>query len=173
MNSMFYKAGTSTTELDFSNFDTRKVQNMEEMFSRTAMTKLDLSSFDFQSVTSTHRMFFESGSLTEILFSPSEAPNLSTTNMMFMRCYHLETLEFPLYNTPNLTNVSSMFWDYALYADSISLDFSSADFDTFTTYSGMFGIPKKAKIYLKDTQTNRDFMSTNFPSLTPTYVTQP
>lgn len=67
---------------------------------------------------------------------------------MFAWCNSLTSLDLSSFNT---TNVTKMGINYS--------------------YDDMFkNIPSNIKIYLKDTETNRNFMNTNFSSYHPTYI---
>ena len=53
---MFYESRINT--LDLSNFDTKKVTNMESMFHYSHAKTIDVSSFDTSNVKNTFNMIF-------------------------------------------------------------------------------------------------------------------
>ena len=75
----------SATPLDLSNFDTRKVTNMANMFShmRYNTVSIDLSNFDTSSVIEMGRMFYNSTGLTSLNIGGFTTDALTGTVEMF------------------------------------------------------------------------------------------
>jgi surface protein len=71
--------GSLTTVICGNNFDTRKVENMRELFYlRSGLTSLDLSSFDTPALTNTYRMF---SGCTHLMFI--DMRNMTFTNITY------------------------------------------------------------------------------------------
>lgn len=95
MHGMFM--GTKLTDNgypDLSNFDTRKVKDMGEMFSMCGFPSIDLTMFDTRNVTSMNSMFYETN-FYALDLSSFDTGNVTSMSMMF-------------YNSKNL---------YAIYVD--------------------------------------------------------
>ena len=59
--------GLKLTSLDLSNFDTSKVNSMNQMFSEMAnLNFLDVSSFNTQNVRNMNKMFYKCENLREV-----------------------------------------------------------------------------------------------------------
>ena len=99
------------SKLDLSNFNTSKVQRMDEMFSGcSSIEELDLSSFSFSSVEEIKEMFMDCTSLENIVF-PKEPNTITCINIsgVFQNCKSLKSIclhNFDIYDT---TDMSYMF----------------------------------------------------------------
>ena len=110
-----------------------------------SLEQLDLRSFTTPLVENMSYMFTDSNNLTNINLSGFVADKVTTTEIMLSGCVKLTTI-----------------------------DLRNFELSGITTYTNMFKNVPTATIYLKDTQTNRDFMSTNFSSYTNVqYITPP
>ena len=92
MQSMFDSSNIGIGDVDFSNFDTRKVTNMMSMFFNcTNIYSLDLSSFDTQNVTRTGSMFYNCKNLETIYVDDTwTMDKVSGSFMMFDGCTNLK-----------------------------------------------------------------------------------
>ena len=82
----------SPVQLDLSNFNTSKVENMGHMFAGIyRITTLDLRGFDMSKVTNTESMFAASGTLSSIYADNwSKNSNITNSKDMFYGCYNLK-----------------------------------------------------------------------------------
>ena len=111
---MFYGYTTgmnqSLTEIQFKNFNTSKVTNMEYMFSRnTYLTTLDISGFDMSNVTTIKGLFQWDSYLEKI-----SAPNWNTSNLTdmsyaFDSCQKIQSIDIKNWDTSKVTTMSYAF----------------------------------------------------------------
>ena len=94
------------------NFDTSKVEDMSEMFTRTnnGMNELDLSSFDTRSLK-TARSMFEGSNFTKINVSGWRNDALTDMFEMFASMYELTEINISNFRTNNVTDMSGTFKD--------------------------------------------------------------
>ncbi len=178
------------TVLDLSNFNTGKATEMFNMFlGCSGLTSLDLSNFNTSNVTSMNSMFYGCRGLTSLDLSSFNTSNAKSMISMFLGCSGLTSLDLSNFNTSNVTDMHDMFSDCSGLT---SLDLSSFNTSKVNdkrnmfsgcsnltevrldnavlnsrSFSGIFNnVPTTVHIYLKDDQTNRDFMSNNFSSYT-------
>ena len=174
MSNMF-SGCKSLTNLDVSSFDTSNVTNMDFMFSGcTSLTNIDVSNFDTSKVTSMMGMFVDCLSLTSLDLSSFNTSNVTKMGInfsyggMFQNCSSLVSLDLSSFDMSNVTDSINMFKGCS---NLTTIDLRNADFTSISSYDDMFkNIPSNVKIYLKDTETNRNFMNTNFSSYHPTYI---
>ena len=134
----FFKKCTNIISLDFSNFNTSNIIDMEDMFSECNKLKeikginkiitnkvtnmsglfnecfeleyLDLSNFNTANVTDMECMFNGCTKLKEIIGINKFITNKVTAmNGMFQQCNELEYLDLSNFNTANVTDMSFMF----------------------------------------------------------------
>lgn len=164
MSNMFY--GCQKLEIiDISGFNTTKVKNMKDMFRLCSnLIYLDLSSFDTSLVTDMSGMFYDCKKVVNLDVSGFNTLNVNNMSFMFYGCNQLRSIEFSNAQIPNVTDVSSMFsGDVNL----TTIDMRNADLSNVTSYDDVLNsVPTTVNIYLKDTQSNRDFMSNNYSSYT-------
>ena len=174
MSSMFFGC-SSLTSLDVSSFDTSNVTNMDFMFkSCQNLVNIDVSNFDTSKVTSMMGMFADCLSLTSLDLSSFNTSNVTKMGInfsyggMFQMCSSLTSLDLSSFDMSNVTDSINMFKGCS---NLTTIDLRNADFTSISSYDDMFkNIPSNVKIYLKDTETNRNFMNTNFSSYHPTYI---
>ena len=103
-NHMFYEC-SDITEIDFSNFNTSNVDNMQCMFSLcSSLTSLNLSNFETSKVTRMNLMFYNCSSLTSLNLSNFNTSKADRTNQMFEGCTNLEYINMINFNENSLTN---------------------------------------------------------------------
>ena len=83
------------TELDFSNFDTSEVTEMDSMFQGcSSLTSINLNNINAKLVKTMDYMFSGCANLTSINLPNLRALNLISINNMFYYCKKLENTEF-------------------------------------------------------------------------------
>ena len=100
------------TNLDLTNFNTKKVTNMEYMFENCKSLKnINLSIYNTNNVTNMRGMFSGCESLTNLNLSNFDTKNVNTMYRMFDGCKSLISLDLSNFNTNNVTNMDYMFAD--------------------------------------------------------------
>lgn len=105
------------TEIDFGNFNTSKVTDMNNMFTyhtsnKTApkLTQLNLSGFDTSNVTTMASIFSGQSELTSLDLSSFNTANVTDMSSMFGACYKLWRITLgDMFNTSNVTTMNGMF----------------------------------------------------------------
>ena len=163
MYQMFNRC-SSLTSLDLHNFDTSNVGSMYQMFNNCLnLISLDLSNFNTSSVENMAYLFHECNNLTSVNLSGWNTRKVTTMQRMFYGCSKLLTIDLSSFETPKLNNTNNMF--YGRNVKKNTIDLRNADLSGVTDYTSMWG-SGSTNIYLNDTQDNRDFMNTHFPSVT-------
>lgn len=104
-------AGYSGTELDLSNFSTKNVKDMCNMFRECGnLSKLDLSTFDTSLVSSMSHMFCGCYSLREVNLSSFNTEKVESTAGMFYECIRLGELNLSSFNTKSVESTAHMFF---------------------------------------------------------------
>ncbi|MCQ2975665.1 MAG: DUF285 domain-containing protein, partial [Bacteroidales bacterium] len=134
-SSMFNEL-SKLSEIQFNNFNTEKVTNMNSMFSNCRyLTSLDLSSFNTEYVTNMSCMFYDCSYLTSLDLRSFNTGNVTDMRCMFYYCSSLTSLDLSNFNTGNVTDMSYIF----VYCSSlISLDLSSFNTGSVTDMRSMF-----------------------------------
>ena len=96
---------------DVKNLDVRNVTNMAEMFEGTEVTSLDLSSWETKKVIDMNSMFSGCGSLTTLDVSRFDTSNVTNMSSMFSGCTQLSSLNVSGFDTSNVTDMSYMFYN--------------------------------------------------------------
>ena len=108
-NFLFYKC-KYLTEIDLSNFDTKNINNMENMFDGcSSLKKINLTNINTRNVLSMFGMFGECSSLEQIDFSYFNTEKVQNMQRMFFHCVSLKVLDLSYFNTQNVTTMRSMF----------------------------------------------------------------
>ncbi|WP_236550385.1 bacterial Ig-like domain-containing protein [Enterococcus casseliflavus] len=113
----------SLSSVDVSNFDTRQVKDMREMFYGTGIGALDLSSFDTSQVTNMNGMFFLSN-VKQVNLANFDTSQVTDMGSMFSRA-NFTSIDVSSFETSQVTNMSAMF-DRAGEVSSLNL----SNFDT-------------------------------------------
>ena len=101
---------SNLNSIDFGNFRTDYVQNMEAMFKKcTKITGLNLLNFETLNVVNLSSMFEGCELLNSLDFSSFNTSNVTNMSSMFEDCWKLSNLELSSFNTSNVTNMESMF----------------------------------------------------------------
>lgn len=104
--------GYSGTQLDLSNFSTKNVKDMCNMFREcNNLQKLDLSNFDTSLVSRMDYMFCGCTSLREVNLSSFNTEKVESTAGMFWRCASLGELNLSSFNTTGFKATAHMFDD--------------------------------------------------------------
>ena len=148
-------AGMSNlTTLNLSNFDTSKVTRMNNMFDRTpSLTTLDLSNFDTSKVTDMHAMFWGMSNLTTLNLSNFDTSQVTDMSWMFKGMSNLTTLNLSNFDTSKVTNMNHMFnGAYNL----TTLNLSNFDTSQVTDMSQMFSFMSRlASLNLSNFDTSK------------------
>ncbi|WP_416887368.1 BspA family leucine-rich repeat surface protein, partial [Listeria monocytogenes] len=123
----------SLSSVDVSNFDTRQVKDMSDMFYGTGIDSLDLSNFDTSQVTNMNGMFYLSN-LKQVNLANFDTSQVTDMGSMFSRA-NFTSLNLSSFNTSQVTNMASMF-DRA--GEVSSLDLSNFDTSKVRDMRGMF-----------------------------------
>lgn len=135
-NQLFYSMGFLGKTIKFNGFDTSKVTDMVDMFSRCRnITSLDLSGWDVSNVTDMVGMFSGCISLTSLDLSGWNTRKVTDMSSMFQSCRSLTSLDVSGLDTSNVKYMVYMFdW-----CDSLtSLNLSSFVTSSVISMAGMF-----------------------------------
>ena len=126
---------SSLTSLDLSSFNTSKVRYMGDMFHYCkSLMNLDLSSFNTSNVTKMFGMFDGCSSLTSLDLSSFNTSKATDMSGMFRDCSSLTSLDLSSFNTSKVTAIGMFKGCSSL----TSLDLSSFNTSKVTDMSGMF-----------------------------------
>ena len=108
-NSLF-NGCSGITEIDFSEFSTSGITDMENMFQGcTSLKSLDLSGFDTRKVTNMNYMFDHCTSLTTVNIENFNTRNVEHMSGMFCLCSKLESLTVSHFDTTKVSEMQYMF----------------------------------------------------------------
>ena len=109
MELMFYDC-QSITSINLANFDTSQVTSMFSLFNLcTRVTSLNLSKFNTSKVKSMQNMFLNCNTLTSLDLSNFDTSLVETMQWMFEECTKLEYINMKNFNEKNLENTKGMF----------------------------------------------------------------
>jgi len=135
MSSMFSHC-SSLSSLDLSNFDTSTVRYMDSMFSGcSSLSSLDLSNFNTSIVRDMSSMFSDCSSLSSLDLSNFDTSMVTTMSCMFSGCSSLYSLKLSNFNTSKVTVIYSIFSSCSSLS---SLDLSNFDISIVTNINSMF-----------------------------------
>ena len=165
MSYMFASYAGGITEniepIDFSNFNTSKVTNMQGMFSGSFFRSINIRNFDTSNVTNMSDMFSGLHETTSLDLSNLNVKKVNVISRIFLDCRKLQDLNLSGWeldsvismdglfsNLPALTslnlsnfktkNVNSMRYMFAATKDLVNLNLSSFDTSKVTSMEGMF-----------------------------------
>ena len=128
--------GPSITSIDFTNFDTSNVTDMNEMFRRcSSLTSLDVSGFDTSKVINMSNMFSGCSSLTNLDVSNFDTSKVTSMSHMFAACTSLKNIDVSTWNTISLTDSTAMFYGCSSLTE---LDLSGWATPNLSRMGGMF-----------------------------------
>ncbi len=108
--------------INFTNFNTSNVTNMESMFHYCCeLEKLDLSNFNTKKVTNMLMLFGECNKLKDLNISSFNTRNVTTMQSMFNGCRSLKSLDLSHFDTRNVEEMAWMF-DKCTSLTSLKLD---------------------------------------------------
>ena len=109
---------------DFSNFKSKKIKNMNNMFSNcVSLTSVNFKNFDTSSVTIMSFMFDTCTSLTSIDLSNFNTSSVVDINAMFDDCHSLKKIDLTNFDTSKVTDMNYMFFsNYALKSAKLNFD---------------------------------------------------
>ena len=135
MYNMFFGCN-ALTSLDLSSFNTSRVTNMCNMFNSChALSSVNVSSFDTRNVVYMNGMFCLCKALQSLDLSNFNTEKVITMHNMFNSCYELSSLNISNFNTSNVTNMTGMFYLCKYLPE---LDVSSFNTSKVTTMENMF-----------------------------------
>ena len=122
--------------LDLSNFDTSKVENMEFMFGDCGdLISLDLSNFDTSQVTNMKEMFCYDYSLVSIKLTNWDVSNVERMTSMFSYCSSLKSLDLKSFKDSKVYEMNYMF----THCSSLkSIDLSNIKTTSLTNIDNLF-----------------------------------
>ena len=160
-------------KINFSNWNTSKVETMKGMFQEVYnLEELDLSSFDTSNVTDMSYMFESCHQLKTIDLSSFNTEKVINMNSMFCYCNKLESLDLSNFNTSNVKNMAYMFTEcYNI----TNINISNFDTSKVTNMPSMFRSCKKLNTiditsFNTSNVTNMEYMFYNDENLENIYV---
>ena len=130
-------------EIDLSNFNTSKVENMYRMFNGcTNLKKITFGNIDTSSVKNMKQLFFHCESLTSLDLSNFVTSSVTTFYETFSNCKILTSLDVSTFDTSNAVDMYDMF---AHLYEIIYLNVSNFDTSKVKRMQGMFNHCKKLK----------------------------
>jgi len=107
-----FEGCSSLTNVDFSNFNSNEVINMDGLFGECrSLSKVNFSNFNSNNVINMDNMFFKCSSLKYINLSNFNTNKLIKMRLMFFGCSSLTSLNLSNFNTNNVFDMSSMFYN--------------------------------------------------------------
>ena len=107
---MFYGL-QNIIEIDLSNFDASKVNNMEAMFYYCKnLEKINFGNINTSSVENMHSLFYQCENLISIDLSNFDTSKVNNMDWMFGSCFNLKYLDLSNFNTSNVNNMYNMFY---------------------------------------------------------------
>ena len=98
------------TSVDFTNFDTAGVTNMECLFSgASSIESIDFSNFDTSNVKYMNGMFYYAKSLKELDLSMFDTSKVTSMDSMFNGTYAITKIDASNFDTSKVTGFSMMF----------------------------------------------------------------
>ena len=135
-SSGLFQGYRNLVDVDFSNFNTSKVKNIDFMLCDCSSIKcVDFSNFDTSQVTRMMGLFKGCLLLEKLDLSNFDTSNASNMYAMFANCYSLTDLDLSSFDTTNVTNMNCMFFGCRSLTD---LDLSNFDMSNVTTMEEMF-----------------------------------
>ena len=103
------KKGAITLNPLVSNFDTRNVTSMSNMFNVCYVDVLDLSKWNTSKTTNMEKMFYSCTYLTDLNLARWDVSNVESMIQMFYGCSKLTSLDLTLWDVSNVENMKWMF----------------------------------------------------------------
>ena len=95
-------------EIDLSNFNATKVNNMSNMFyGCTSLKSLNFSHFDTSNVINTESMFYKCSNLSSLDIYNFDTSHISVMTNMFSQCLSLISLNLSNFDTRNVSNMNN------------------------------------------------------------------
>ena len=152
MNQMFYQCN-ELEYLNISNLDTSSVTNMNMMFfGLLKITSIDVSSFDTSKVVNMDALFDYCTNIESLNLENFNTSSVTTMRSMFMSCTKLLSINLSSFNTSRVEKMSFMFKD----CESLKyLDLSTLDTSKAKIMKGMFdGCKNLEEINFKNFKTS-------------------
>ena len=153
---MFYN-NENITELDFSNFDTSEVTEMDSMFRGcSSLTSINLNNINTKLVKTMSWMFSGCVNLTSINLPNLRALNLIRIDYMFYNCKNLKILNLSNFTAPSLTTIAELFYECK---NLLSFDLSNFNSSLLSPLENILPVGCKKIIYI-------DLSNLNAPNIT-------
>ena len=109
----YFSAMSSVQNIDLSNFNTKNVESMSNMFRQCQnLTNINIENLNTSNVTNMQGIFRECTNLKSINLEKFDLSKVQTVQDMFYNDYNLETVVFNSNTkTGNMENISEMFWN--------------------------------------------------------------
>lgn len=131
-----FQGYANLVDVDFSNFNTSKVKNIDFMLCGCSSIKyVNFSNFDTSQATRMMGLFKGCLLLEKLDLSNFTASNVNNMYAMFADCYSLTDLDLSSFDTTNVTNMNCMFYGCHSLTD---LDLSNFDMSNVITMDEMF-----------------------------------
>ena len=136
MQAMFFQC-FELTELDVSNFDTSKVTDISNMFTRCKVltTIKGLNNFNTSNVTNVSWLFQDCSALTTLNCSGWDLSKITYMQDMFKNCSSLIELDINNWNVSNVTRILDMF---SGCSSLMYLNIDNCDMSNVMNTAGMF-----------------------------------
>ena len=132
------------TKIDFSNFDSSGITNMELMFDQCqSLSSIIFGNFDTSSVVEMNHMLCGCRSLTSLDLSCFDTSKVTNMEYLFINCISLQYLNVSSFKTSNVENMKGMFQNCTSLT---SLNLSNFDTSKVTIFNSMFRDSEKLKI---------------------------
>ena len=130
--STFKEEGTYTIKLKLK----IRIKDCSYMFCNCVnITNIDFSNFDTRNINNMYRMFYNCENLTELDFSSFNTSKVTNMYSLFEKCYNLTSANLTSFDTENVTNISRMFFGCKNLK---KVDLSSFDDDNFDEFKELF-----------------------------------
>lgn len=127
---------SNLTEIDFSGFDTSRLECMRHMFANCrSLESLDLSNFDTSHVTDMALLFFNCRKLDGLDVSHFDTSQVTSMDNMFSGCRSLTSIDLSRFDTSKVTDMACMFADCEKLTE---LNVETFDTSQVTAFDGMF-----------------------------------
>ena len=156
--SCMFHGGESITEIDFTNFNTSEITDMNHMFRLcSSLTSINFKNFDTSQVTDINCMFASCSSLTSLDLSMFNTSKVKLMHNLFNECTRLTSLDLSNFDTSQVTCMTSIF----VNCNSLSsLNLSNFDFSNMKEVENFFKGCTKLE-YINLANFDESYLSTN------------
>ena len=163
------------TVLDFSNWGaTNKLTSIRNMFYQCGYSStsgvnnknitLKMENWDTSGLTDVYQAFMRTRSFTKISLKGWDTSNLSSYNKMFANCYRTTEIDLSTFTCKSGANSGEMFASMGTTMQ--KLDMRNFEFTNLNNFTNMFQSFRSSCLIIVKDQTQKDWFTTNWPSLT-------